>query len=114
MSSRIFPDDGVGFGFGCGGSLFTRIVGIAVYLTQEDKLGFITRFKNETIARLMDAGRKFIAVVDDPESDEESRRIMEDEKSATAMRLQKTWVFPSLYICWRTADAGPDPNDFDF
>lgn len=40
---------------------------IAVYITEEDKLGYISRFKNETIARLMDAGKKFIAIVDDPE-----------------------------------------------
>lgn len=38
---------------------------VAVYLTETDKLGFITRFKNETIARLMDAGKKFTAVVDE-------------------------------------------------
>lgn len=42
---------------------------IAVYLTSEDKLGFISRFKNETIARLMDAGKKFIGVVDEPDAD---------------------------------------------
>lgn len=39
---------------------------IAVYITDDDKLGYISRFKNETIARLMDAGKKFIAIVDDP------------------------------------------------
>lgn len=45
-----------------------------------DMLGCISRFKNETIARLMDAGKKFIAVVDDPaeaaaeEKDRRSRR----------------------------------------
>lgn len=39
---------------------------IAVYLTEDDKIGFMSRFKNETVARLMDAGKKFIAVVDDP------------------------------------------------
>ena len=36
---------------------------IAVHLTEEDKLGFITRFKNETIARLMDVGKRFVAVI---------------------------------------------------
>lgn len=40
---------------------------IAVYLTEDDLLGYISRFKNETIARLMDAGKKFIAIVDEPE-----------------------------------------------
>lgn len=54
---------------------------IAVYLTEEDKIGFMSRFKNETIARLMDAGKKFIAIVDDPaeqaeqaENDRRTRR----------------------------------------
>ena len=41
---------------------------IAVHLTREDKLGFITRFKNETIARLMDVGKKFVCEVDDPDT----------------------------------------------
>lgn len=41
---------------------------IAVYATQEDKLGYVTRFKNETIARLMDAGKKFVAAFDDPKA----------------------------------------------
>ena len=40
---------------------------IAVYRTEDDLLGYISRFKNETIARLMDAGKKFIAIVDEPE-----------------------------------------------
>ena len=52
---------------------------IAVHLTEDDKLGFITRFKNETIARMMDAGKKFIGVVDDPEVDEVAKKIVEEE-----------------------------------
>lgn len=44
---------------------------IAVYLTDDDKLGYISRYKNETIARLMDAGKKFVGVVDEPEIDTE-------------------------------------------
>ena len=51
---------------------------IGVYLTENDKLGFISRFKNETIARLMDAGKKFVAITDDPSEvediDEHGRR----------------------------------------
>ena len=51
---------------------------IAVYLTEVDKIGFISRFKNETIARLMDAGKKFVAITDDPSEvediDEHGRR----------------------------------------
>ena len=45
---------------------------IAVYLTEDDKIGFISRFKNETIARLMDAGKKFVAITDDPSEVEET------------------------------------------
>lgn len=43
---------------------------IAVYLGENDRIGFVTRFKNETVARLMDAGRKFIAIADAPEDEE--------------------------------------------
>lgn len=39
---------------------------IGVYLSEDDQIGFMSRFKNETIARLMDAGKKFIAIADDP------------------------------------------------
>lgn len=43
---------------------------IAVYYGEDDLLGYVTRYKNETIARLMDCGKKFIAIVDEPrESD---------------------------------------------
>ncbi|MBR2047910.1 MAG: HIRAN domain-containing protein [Oscillospiraceae bacterium] len=39
---------------------------VAIYRNESDQIGFLTRFKNETIARLMDAGKQFVAVVDDP------------------------------------------------
>lgn len=39
---------------------------VAVYLTEDDKIGFMSRYKNETIARLMDAGKKCVAIADDP------------------------------------------------
>ena len=39
---------------------------ICVYTTEDEELGYVTRFKNETIARLMDYGKKFIAVIDEP------------------------------------------------
>ena len=42
---------------------------VAVYLTENDKLGFMSRVKNETSARLIDAGKKFIGVVDELEDD---------------------------------------------
>lgn len=53
---------------------------IAVYLNKTDKLGYVTRFKNETIARLMDAGKKFIAVVDEIE---DNQRKAEEERAPT-------------------------------
>ena len=47
---------------------------VAVYYGEEDLLGYITRYKNETIARLMDAGKKFIAVVDEfPDAKEQAK-----------------------------------------
>lgn len=50
---------------------------IAVYYEDEDMLGYVTRYKNETIARLMDCGKKFIAIVDEPRnSEDESKRRM--------------------------------------
>ncbi len=39
---------------------------VSVYFGEDDMLGYITRYKNETIARLMDCGKKFIAIVDEP------------------------------------------------
>lgn len=39
---------------------------IAVYYGENDRLGYVTRYKNETIARLMDCGKRFIAIVDEP------------------------------------------------
>lgn len=49
---------------------------IAVYTTEDKKLGYVTRFKNETIARLMDIGRVFTAKMDKPEQadDDDARR----------------------------------------
>ena len=44
----------------------------------DKKLGYVTRFKNETIARLMDCGKVFRAYVDEPpeppKNDSEARR----------------------------------------
>jgi hypothetical protein len=39
---------------------------ISVYTTDDRELGHVTRFKNETIARLMDYGKVFHAYVDEP------------------------------------------------
>lgn len=43
-------------------------------------LGYLTRFKNETISRLMDQGKRFVAVVDEPpappKDEDEARRTI--------------------------------------
>lgn len=50
---------------------------ISVYYGEDDMLGYVTRYKNETIARLMDCGKKFIAIVDEPrEPKEQAKRSM--------------------------------------
>ena len=72
---------------------------IAVHLTETDKLGFITKFKNETIARLMDAGKKFIGVVDDPETDEDAREIVEKEQRRNRNAPTENMSLPfSIYL----------------
>lgn len=51
---------------------------ISVYTSDDRELGYVTRFKNETIARLMDQGKVFHAYVDEqpepPKDDTELRR----------------------------------------
>lgn len=51
---------------------------VSVYTSDDKELGYITRFKNETIARLMDAGKVFHAFVDEappePKDETEARR----------------------------------------
>lgn len=58
---------------------------VAVYLTENDKLGFISRFKNETVARLMDAGKKFIGVVDelDDYTDDDEKELRRRSRAPT-------------------------------
>lgn len=51
---------------------------IAVYYGEDDLLGYVTRYKNEPIARLMDCGKKFIAIVDEP------RTIKQQGRNRTA------------------------------
>ncbi len=51
---------------------------IGVYYGEDDLLGYVTRYKNETIARLMDYGKKFIAIIDEP------RNAKEDMRSSAA------------------------------
>ena len=72
---------------------------IAVYLTEEDKLGFISRFKNETIARLMDAGKKFIGVVDNPEVDAVAKGTVEKELRRSHRAPTENMALPfSVYL----------------
>ena len=51
---------------------------ISVYTTDNRELGYVTRFKNETIARLMDYGKVFHAYIDElpdpPKDAAEARR----------------------------------------
>lgn len=54
---------------------------ISVYTTDNRELGYVTRFKNETIARLMDCGKVFHAYVDEPP---------EPPKDATQARRTRT------------------------
>lgn len=55
---------------------------ISVYTSEDRELGYITRFKNETIARLMDLGKVFHAYVDEPppppKDADEARRTRTD------------------------------------
>ena len=67
---------------------------ISVYTTDNKELGYVTRFKNETIARLMDYGKVFHAYVDEPP---------ETPKDATEARRTRTptedWQLPfSVYM----------------
>ena len=72
---------------------------IAVHLTEQDKLGFITRFKNEALARLMDAGKKFIGVIDDPEADPIAKEITEKELRRNRRAPTENMALPfSIYM----------------
>ena len=56
---------------------------IAVYTGEDREIGYITRFKSETIARLMDYGKKFIAFVDEQP---------EPPKDEVEWRRTRTWT----------------------
>lgn len=45
---------------------------VAVYTTDDEMLGYLTRFKNESVARLLDYGKEIKAVVDEPPREPES------------------------------------------
>jgi len=73
---------------------------IAVYLNETDKLGYVTRYKNETIARLMDAGKKFVAVMDDRKVQwDENVTMTMDEKHRTKQAPTENMSLPySIYM----------------
>lgn len=70
---------------------------IGVYLTEDDKIGFMSRFKNETIARLMDAGKKFIGVADDPAEREEEDAFSDKPRARKAPTENMALPF-SVYL----------------
>lgn len=71
---------------------------IAVYITDDDKLGYISRFKNETIARMMDAGKKFIAIVDDPEQLAQQEADKEPSKRRRRASTENMTIPFSIYL----------------
>lgn len=72
---------------------------VAVHLTKDDKLGFVSRYKNETIARLMDAGKKFIGVVDEPEAGNAAEEIAIEEQRRGRRAPTENMALPfSIYL----------------
>lgn len=47
---------------------------VAIYYGDDDQIGYLTRYKNETIARLMDCGKQFKAVVDEAREETDMKR----------------------------------------
>lgn len=56
---------------------------ISVYTSDNKELGYVTRFKNETIARLMDYGKVFHAYVDEPPEPPEDATEARRTRTAT-------------------------------
>lgn len=71
---------------------------IGVYLSETDLIGYISRYKNEAIARLMDAGKKFIAVVDEPNTGDSE---LEDKRHREAPTEDRSLPF-SVYLIEET------------
>ena len=69
---------------------------IAVYLTETDKIGFIPRMNNETIARLMDAGKEFVTIVDEPEPPTEESK--EPHEQPPKPDTEKVTIPISVYL----------------
>ena len=63
-------------------------------VTEDDiELGYITRFKNETVARLMDEGKKFVAYVD--EKPDEISRFLYSASYSRSMPVSSTFFMRS-------------------
>ena len=58
---------------------------IAVETKNHVKIGFVTRYKNETIARMMDYGHRFEARVEN--TDETEKEIPEKQRAATEQMI---------------------------
>lgn len=76
---------------------------IAVYLTEEDQIGYVTQYKNETIARLMDAGKKFVAITDDPEA--RLQEYPEEEREQRRARWTATENVNLPFCIYRVEEA---------
>ena len=67
---------------------------ISVYTADDKKLGYVTRYKNEAIARLMDYGKVFYACVDEQASDGDL-----DEKEMRTRSATEDYRLPfSVYM----------------
>lgn len=66
-------------------------------------LGYVTRYKNETVARLMDCGKKFIAIVDEPR---ESEKKMNYSMAPTERGILKEVSGVSGGKLWRNFNKG--------
>ena len=56
---------------------------ISVYTSDDRELGYVTRFKNETIARLMDHGKVFHAYVDEQPDEPEDFATLRRTRART-------------------------------
>ena len=68
---------------------------VSVFTQDDVNLGYLSRFKNETIARLMDEGKKFVAYVDekpeeieDPDERRRTRAPTEDYRIPVAIYME--------------------------
>ena len=68
---------------------------VAVYTLDDKEIGYISRFKNETICRLLDAGKVFKAYV------EELKEVPEDpvERRRNHAPTEGKDIYMSVYLC---------------